>query len=104
MSKSACVEPAASSASPYASASADALEQVDPSSLPDAPPKETRTVAPDSFSAEIREATAESSTALAPFHFGVQLLPSEMTKARLYVAGEPAESFSEASPALTYGA
>lgn len=38
---------------------------------------------------------------MVPFHFGVQSLPSAMTKARLYVAGEPAESLAEASVALT---
>ncbi|BCL29972.1 hypothetical protein GCM10017557_48310 [Streptomyces aurantiacus] len=59
---------------------------------------------PDSVSAEIRDFTAESPIAVVPFHFGVQLLPSAMTKARLYVDGEPAESLSEAVVALTYGA
>lgn len=41
-SKSACVEPAASSAVPYASANSDALSQVAANSFPEAPPKETR--------------------------------------------------------------
>ncbi|PSM38795.1 hypothetical protein C6Y14_35060 [Streptomyces dioscori] len=74
------------------------------SSFPDAPPKETRTAAPDSVSAEIRDFTAESPIAVVPFQEGVQALPSAMTKARLYVEGEPAESLSEAVVALTYGA
>lgn len=72
--------------------------------MPDAPPKETRTLAPDSVRAEIRDFTAESSMAVVPFHFGVQSLPSEITKARLYVVGDPVESVSEAVVALTYGA
>ena len=59
---------------------------------------------PDSLSADIRDLTAESPMAVVPFHFGVQPLPPAMTKARLYVAGEPAESLSEALVALTYGA
>ena len=104
MSKSAWLDPAASSASPEASASSDALSQTDASSLPEAPPKETRTVAPEAVSAEIRDVTAGSPMAFSAFHSGVQLLPSEITKARLYVVGEPAVSLPEASPALTYGA
>ncbi|GGN86094.1 hypothetical protein GCM10011579_077560 [Streptomyces albiflavescens] len=72
--------------------------------MPDAPPKETRTLAPDSLSAEIRVCTAELPMAYVPFHFGVQSLPSEITKARLYVVGEPVESVSDAVVALTYGA
>jgi hypothetical protein len=39
-----------------------------------------------------------------PSHFGVQALPSEITKARLYVVGAPAESLPTAVVALTYGA
>ncbi len=39
--------------------------------------------------------------AFVSFHFGVQALPSAITKARLYTVGEPAESLSEASVALT---
>ncbi|GAA5003595.1 hypothetical protein GCM10023335_19430 [Streptomyces siamensis] len=74
------------------------------SSFPEAPPKDTRTLAPDFFSAEIRDATAESPRAYVPFHFGVQALPSEITKARLYVDGDPLESVAEAVVALTYGA
>src|SRR3954471_7619619 len=104
MSKSARVAPAASRAAPYAFASSDALSQVVASSLPEAPPKETRTVAPFSVSCEIRDFTAELEMAYWPFHFGVQPLPSEMTKARLYVDGEPLESVPEAVVALTYGA
>ncbi|GHA54838.1 hypothetical protein GCM10010372_63600 [Streptomyces tauricus] len=59
---------------------------------------------PDSVSAEIRDFTAESPIAVVPFHAGAQSLPSAMTKARLYVDGEPAESLPEAVVALTYGA
>jgi len=59
MSKSARVAPAASRALPYAAASADALSHTVASSVPVAPPKETRTAAPDSFSAEMRDFTAE---------------------------------------------
>ncbi|GGW63255.1 hypothetical protein GCM10010350_54770 [Streptomyces galilaeus] len=77
------------------------MSQVAASSSPDAPPKETRTEAPVSVSAATREATVASSTACRPFHSGVQPLPSEMTKARLYVAGVPAASLAEASAALT---
>jgi hypothetical protein len=69
--------------------------------LPDAPPNETRTLAPDSFSAEIRDFTAALSMASVPFHLAVQLVPSEITKARLYVVGDPFESVAEASVALT---
>jgi hypothetical protein len=48
--------------------------------------------------------TAELPMAYVPFHFAVQSLPSEITKARLYVVGEPVESVSEGVVALTYGA
>jgi hypothetical protein len=36
-----------------------------------------------------------------PFHLAVQSVPSEITKARLYVVGDPVESVAEASVALT---
>lgn len=104
MSKSARVVPAASSAAPYAFASAEALSQVAASSFPEDPPKETRTAAPDSLSASMRDFTAVLSRAYSPFHFGAQSSPSEITKARLYVEGDPAVSMSTAVVALTYGA
>lgn len=69
--------------------------------MPDAPPKETRTVAPDALSAEIRFFTVASPMPCVPFHVGVQELPSAMVKARLYVEGDAAASRSEASVALT---
>jgi hypothetical protein len=49
----------------------------------------------------MRDFTAELPIAVVPFHFGVQLLPPEITKARLYADGEPASSVSAASVALT---
>ncbi|GGS12216.1 hypothetical protein GCM10010269_59210 [Streptomyces humidus] len=61
-------------------------------------------MAPDFVSFATRDFTAGSSTAFVPFQVGVQALPSAMTNARLYAVGEPAESLSEASTALTYGA
>ncbi|MDQ0811896.1 hypothetical protein QFZ63_003610 [Streptomyces sp. B3I7] len=103
MSKSACAAPAASSAAPYAFASAEALPQVAPSSFPEDPPKETRTEAPDFFSAAMRDFTAALPRAYWAFHFATQSSPSEMTKARLYVEGEPAVSMPTAVVALTYG-
>jgi hypothetical protein len=72
--------------------------------LPDAPPKDTRTLAPDSFSAEILDFTAELSIAVVPFHSGVQVLPLAMAKERLYVDGDPELSMSDAVVTLTYGA
>lgn len=72
--------------------------------MPEAPPKETRTDAPESVSAEIRDCTAESSIASVPFHAGVHASPSAITNARLYAAADPASSRSEASVASTYGA
>lgn len=101
MSKSARLEPAASSALPWAAARSTALSQVAASSLPEAPPKETRTSAPSFFRRGVRDFTAGSPIFSVPFHLGVQPPPSEITKVRLYVDGEPAESVSDASVALT---
>lgn len=103
MSKSARVEPAASRAAPYAAARAGALSQAAASSVPEEPPKETRTVAPDDSSSATREATEVSSMSWTPFQRGVQpsSSPDAMTNARLYVAGEPAVSVGEAVVALT---
>jgi len=56
------------------------------------------------LSAAVRDFTAGSPIAYMPSHSGVQPLPSEITKARLYVVGDPAESVSAAVVALTYGA
>jgi hypothetical protein len=50
---------------------------------------------------DIRDFTVASPIAWVPFHFGVQSLPPEITKARLYVFGEPLESRADASVALT---
>jgi len=44
------------------------------------------------------------STAVVPFHSGVQLLLSEIAKERLYVDGDPVLSMSAAVVTLTYGA
>ncbi len=101
MSKSARVAPAASRAAPYASAREEALSQTAASSVPEAPPKETRTSAPDALSSVRREATEASSMSWTPFQRGTQSSPEEMTNARLYVAGEPAASVAEAVVALT---
>ncbi|CAM5476068.1 hypothetical protein STENM327S_08304 [Streptomyces tendae] len=84
----------------YAAASAEALSQAAASSVPDAPPKETRTLA-DFFSFSTREATEASSMSCTPFQRGTQSSPDAMTNARLYAVGEPAVSVAEAVVALT---
>jgi hypothetical protein len=68
--------------------------------LPEAPPKETRTSAPSLLSRAARDFTAASPIASVPFHVGVQPPSPEITKARLYAEGDPAESVSEAAVAL----
>ncbi|GAA2639437.1 hypothetical protein GCM10010307_38790 [Streptomyces vastus] len=80
----------------------EAFLQVVASSLPEAPPKETRTLLPDDFSAEILDFTAGWSMAFAP-HVGVQPPRPAITKARLKADAEPADSLPEAAVALTYG-
>ncbi len=100
-SKSARVEPAASSAAPYASARSSEVSQTAASSSPWAPPKETRTSAPPRVSASIRDVTRASSTSWTPSQAGVQSPSEAMTNARLYAVGEPAVSVPEAVEALT---
>ena len=89
---------------PYAFARAVTLSQVAASSLPEAPPKETRSVAPSFLSFAIRDFTVASDIAFSSLHFGVQSLPSAITKARSYVVGESAESSSEAFVFVDVGA
>ncbi|GAB2974582.1 hypothetical protein GCM10023080_043860 [Streptomyces pseudoechinosporeus] len=81
----------------------ETLLQVVASSLPEAPPKETRTFPPDDFSAEILDFTDALPMPYSP-HVGVQPPRPAITKARLYADGEPADSLPEAAVALTYGA
>ncbi|CAM5372415.1 hypothetical protein SCANM63S_05174 [Streptomyces canarius] len=81
-SKSTLVSRYASTALPYAAASASAEEQVVASSEPEAPPKETRTSPPLARSAPICAATASLVRSVTPPHLGVQPPPS-VRKARL---------------------
>ncbi len=69
--------------------------------MPEAPPKETRTVAPDSVSFSARAVAEASSMSWTPFQRGTQSSPEERTNARLYVVGSPAVSLAEAVVALT---
>jgi hypothetical protein len=81
----------------------ETLLQVVASSLPEAPPKETRTLRPDDLSAEILDFTDALPMPYSP-HVGVQPPRPAITKARLYDDAEPADSLPEAAVALTYGA